>query len=118
MNTTENSQIEVSEVCDAAEKFTVDLIPAAELIDGAEHCELASELVLAAELTDDESEIALDAIVISPEGLEANARGWDLLATIEREIAPQLAAIQHAREVLFRGYDERTLPRIIRIQNA
>lgn len=116
MNTTENSQIEVSETSETSERFTVELHPAAALIDGAEHCELASELVLAAELSDEESDIALEAIAISPEGMELNARAWETLADIRREVAPKLRAIQSAREQLFRGYDER-LPRIIAIQS-
>jgi hypothetical protein len=117
MNTMESNQIEVSDTSDAAECFTVDLIPAAELVDGAE-IDLAGELVLAAELSDEETEIALDAIAISPEGLALNAESWRLRDEIASAIAPKLAAIRHARQQLFRGLDERTLPRIIRIQSA
>jgi hypothetical protein len=111
MNTTE-STIEVSDTSETPERFTVELIPSADLIDGAD---LASELVLAAELTDEQEEIAIEAIAISPEGLKNNAKLWRMRDWIEKQIAPQRAAICQAREELFRGYDERTQPATIRM---
>lgn len=115
MNTTESNQMEVSEVCETSERLAVELVPAYDLIDGAE-VEMAEELTLAVELTDAEEEIALDALVISPEGLAANERTWELRDRIFASVAPKLYAIREARAFLFRGLDDRTsLPSAIRM---
>lgn len=105
--------IEIDDTSETSESFTVDLIPATESIDGAAIGEIAGELV-AADLTDEQEEIALEAIAISPEGLKLNAKAWRMRNWIAEQVAPQAEAIRHARAFLFRGLDERQFTPTVR----